>query len=255
MAEQPTTFDVVGRPTTRNTKTGNIPTLTIGSTKEQALASCVKSGCKLLPKSKGGANGRISDKLKLKACYAWNGSPHFASVSMWKKINSVREKTGQMPLAYTVKDALRRAVRSAKVVRVSALGDISAVAPERWAEIEQDIRDAKLKIYGFTAGWRFAGWLKGKLMASNFTMKDADEAVAAGWRSTCVISKSDVEDWTKRNFVTPDGNKAVVCPHQWQHGVAKKKGEEILPRKAINCNICQLCCAEKKGPIILFVEH
>lgn len=255
----PTTpkYEVVARPTTSNSKTGNIPTVLVGSNKEQALASCQKSGCPMLPERLGGKGGQINGTTKLKACYAWNGTVAFANVALWKTVNRLREEVGEFPVTYTVKHAISMASRYAKCIRVTSLGDVSALPPEQWkTEIEDPAAEAGLAIYGFTAGWRFAEHLKGKVMASNFTMRTADNAVAKGWRSTCVLPKEAVgEDWSKTRFQTPQGNKIVVCPHQVQEARAKLSGELIPEKKKITCNECRLCVASRPGPIIGFVEH
>jgi len=257
MPKSTPTYEIVARPTTSNSKTGNIPTLTVGTSKSACASSCKKAGCPLLPKSLGGKNGQVNKSLKLKACYAWNGTVRGASISMWKTIDRIREATGEFPHQYTVEAAIFNAKRAAKVFRVTALGDVSALPPEQWkTEIEEPILNAGLGIYGFTAGWRFAHHLKGKLMASNFTMRTADNAVAKGWRSTCLLPKSAVgTDWSKTRFTTPQGNPIVVCPHQVQQHRSKLSGEPIPEKKKITCNDCRLCVASRPGPIIGFVEH
>lgn len=250
-------FEVYARPTSGNSKTGNIPTVSVGTSLDQAVASCRKSKCPMLPKRFGGKNGQIGKKKKLKPCYAWTGTVSMAAISTYKKIARVREEMGAFPVAYTVKDAVRRAVKSAQCVRVTALGDVSALPAQQWYdEIEKPIVDAEMHIYGFTAGWRFAHHLKGKVMASNFSWRTADNAVAKGWRSTCVVSKDVVgEDWSNTKFTSPAGNKAVVCPHQVLHGRAKFEGRDLKRKEKITCNTCRKCVAAEPGPIIVFVEH
>jgi hypothetical protein len=265
MACNNTKYEVMARPTTSNSKTGNIPTVSVGTSEKQAIASCKKAGCPMLPSRFGGRNGQVTRKTKYKPCYAWNGTVWVAMKSSYKKINLLREKMGSFPVGYTVADACRRARRSAKCARVTAIGDVSALPAQQWlTEIEQPIINAGLRIYGFTAGWRIAPHLKGKVMASNFSWRQADKAVKKGWRSTCVVSQDVVgEDWSTTEFTSPDGHRAQVCPHQEVHGKAKFTGKPIAREDKVTCNDCQLCVADRSSfgedddapAIIVFVEH
>ncbi len=60
-------------PTTKNIKTGNVPTIAIGATREESLDSCRAVGCPMLHKKHGGQGGG-GEPL----CYSQNGTPSFS---------------------------------------------------------------------------------------------------------------------------------------------------------------------------------
>lgn len=222
-------------PRSNNVKTGDMPTLWVGTTKEDAVKSCKKSKCPLLPKRFGGKDGQISKKMKLKPCYAWQGSVKMAA-------NSIYRSYASDPSKYKIDKALLKSVRSATVIRITGIGDPSALSPDQAEEITATAQHHNMKLYGFTAGWRFAKWWRGKLMASTFNLKQADKAIDAGWRVATVLPHDFVGEGPKKNtFTTPKGRKGVVCPY-------------IMGAK-LTCTTCKLCVAEKSGPIIGFVSH
>jgi hypothetical protein len=227
--------DYATTPDSKNSKTGNMPTLWVGVTKEQALESCRISGCKLLPRRFGGADGWINDELKLKPCYAWQGTVKMAARSIYRSFARNDRK-------YGIEHALNAAPRSARVLRLTGIGDPSALTEGQADHITEVTHYHKMKLYGFTAGWRFASWWKGRLMASTFTLEEADEALDKGWRASTVLPHDFVGEGPKKNtFVTPKGRKGVVCPFQMG--------------ARLQCTTCKLCVAEKRGPIIGFVSH
>ena len=65
-------MNVIATPTSSNRKTGNVPTLWVGKTEEEAKESC--SGCGLISK-----------------CYAWSGAVRFGAISARKKAASAQE--------------------------------------------------------------------------------------------------------------------------------------------------------------------
>ena len=228
-------IDYAVTPRSSNVKTGNMPTLWVGTTKEDAIESCRKSNCALLPKRFGGKDGRISSKLKLKPCYAWQGSVKMAAQSIYRSFAT-------NPHKYAIEEALKKSVRSATVIRITGIGDPSALDEEQAQEITAAAQHHKMKLYGFTAGWRFAKWWRGKLMASTFTLEEADEALDDGWRAATVLPHDFVGEGPKKNtFTTPKGRKGVVCPY--------------IMGARLTCTTCKLCVAEKNGPIIGFVSH
>lgn len=228
------TVDILYTAKSANDKIGNVPQMWIGSTTEQTVKSCIESGCPLLSKRYGGKDGQVSPTLKLKPCYAYNGRTYAGAKSMHRAFERGKD--------YSLDTAIARSSRMAKIFRVTGLGDPSIVAPSEARNFISKVRDAGMKVKGFTAGWRFAKQWKGILMASTFTLEQADEAIAKGWRASTVLPSDFIGEGKRRNrFTTPDGNKGVVCPQQL--GVQ------------IDCNSCRLCVAENPGPIVGFINH
>lgn len=141
---------------------------------------------------------------------------------------------------YSRAEAFHAALRSARYVRIAALGD-PCVLPRR--EIEDTYTDALLEgfrgVLAYTHGWRDAGsHLRGLVMASCDTLAEADEAVDANWRATVILP------WNAPHYgnETLAGREIVVCPAQTKAGVT--------------CNVCGLCDARRAGPdVIGFLDH
>jgi hypothetical protein len=202
---------------TGNRKTGNIPTAYIGTTKEEAWASC--EGC----------------PLRAKDCYAWHGSVrigHTVALNGYKK----------NPAKYTFGNALRMRSKSARMVRVSAIGDPSEANHRTLHSNAKEVRKLGLAYIGYTHFHmrpKNEG-LKSLFMASCGSIQEADDAVKRGWRATAVVPW----DYAPKRSITPAGNTALVCPAQ-------------TTANAINCNDCLLCDASRKTnfDIILFRDH
>jgi hypothetical protein len=207
-------FNLIWNARASNVKTGNVPTLFIGHTKQEAWESC--DGCKLR------GNG----------CYAWSGSVNIGSSSTRRAFSRGANKT----LSY----ALQNRHKAARMVRVSAIGDIGRCSSAQATEIKNTIAQSKLELVGYTHHWReervAKNW-RGSLMASCEKIDDADLAVSQGWRATTIVPEN-----SPHTFISPSGNKVVVCP-------AQTKGN-------ITCNQCRLCNGSKKAaPIIAFIAH
>lgn len=149
---------------------------------------------------------------------------------------SVLRSTLDQGLAY----ALRKRSRAARIVRITATGDIGAHGPDVRDDIVSQVKAAGLAIVGYTHRWRDERtrdtW-RGTLMAGCDVPEDADRALAEGWRAALVVPAD-----TPRVTATPSGHKVVVCPAQVTDGV-------------VTCNTCRLCDASKPGPVIGFREH
>lgn len=201
-------------PTTTNRKTGNIPTSYIGQTKEHALSSCRAAGCDLLESNK---------------CYAWYGTPRMAYASVTRAYNAGK--------SYDRAEAFLNAVRSARYVRVGALGDPHVLGREELEQTYEAALRAKFEgVLGYTHGWR-DGQLQGLVLASCDNLRQADQAVDAGWRASAILP------WNTpyKGIRTPSGRKVLVCPGQ---------------KKNVVCNDCGLCDARARGPpVIGFLDH
>ncbi len=204
-----------------NKKTGDVPTAWVGRTEEEALASC--AGCSLAPKAVGGQGG----------CYAWSGAVRFGAIS-------ARKAAAKLPERYTLAAAIKGAARSARMLRLTGIGDIGRSGVAIADSVASEARAAGLALVGYTHHWREAGvkaaW-RGRLMASTETLADADRAVNEGWRATVIVPAD-----APRTSSTPGGRKVVVCPAQ-----ASDRG--------VTCNTCRLCDASKPGPVIAFRAH
>ncbi len=203
-----------------NRKTGDVPTAWIGRTEEEALASC--AGCSIAPKTVGGNGG----------CYAWSGAVRFGAIA-------ARKSAAVRPDRYTLGAAIKGAARSARMLRLTGIGDIGRSGVAVADSVASEARAAGLALVGYTHHWREPGvkaaW-GGRLMASTETMADADRAVSEGWRATVIVPAD-----APRTSTTPAGRKVVVCPAQ--------------VRDSVVCNTCRLCDASKPGPVIAFRAH
>lgn len=215
--------DILWAATSSNVKTGNVPTAWVGLTKAACRESC--RGCVMAPRDVGGDG----------SCYSHSGSPAIAHASIRKAAASGKDRS--------LTAALRNAARSARMVRLSAIGDMGRMAREHADAIVDTIKTAGLAVVGYTHHWREEApreaW-RGRLMASVGSLAEADEALAQGWRAAAVVP----EDHPARS-VTPGGATVIVCPAQ----VAEAAG------RSVTCNTCRLCDASRPGPVIAFREH
>lgn len=208
-------FTVLWTARSRNRKTGDVPTAWVGASQAEARESC--SGCPLLD------DGR---------CYSWSGATQLAA-------GSARKNAERQPHRYTMAAALAARVASARMVRVTGLGDIGRSGRALADSIVAEAARVGLAVVGYTHHWREAGvaaaW-RGRLMASTERLEDADRAVREGWRASVVVP-ADYPRLSK----TPEGRAVVVCPEQ--------------ATGRVTCNECRLCDAAKPGPVIAFREH
>lgn len=210
--------------TSGNTKTGNMPQAWIGKDYDSSVKSCLASGCPLLPRRFGGQDGQIG-KTKLKPCYAWQGSAKMAFSSMVRKLKRTKEQGKPNP--YSLKNAITKSVRSARMIRVTAIGNAGEMSKEDREELITEAKKAGLGLLGYIAGFKkYPEWM-GSLMASTYTLRMADVAIDKGWRASTVLP----EDHKPQFFETPKGRKGIVCPAQYTGG-------------AVDCNSCGLCVAE-----------
>lgn len=238
------TIDILVQATTKNKKTGNIPTIIVGQNQDDIVKSCIQSGCKLLHKKLGGS-GEYKD-LGLRPCYAHNSSVSWGTKSIFRAL----EKGSKVLDDYSLSEGFRMSARTARYFRCSSIGDISAVSPNRFRTILKEGAIYGLKPLGYTAD-KTATHLKDSLLLSCPTMEETDNAVNEGWRATTIFKSWD----GKKTFTTPAGHKGIVCPEQTQ----AKSGKEVTPRNKITCNDCGLCSQGNKHPskykVIGFITH
>ena len=199
----------------RNRKVGPVPTAYVGASKAECVDSC--TGCPLLTT----------------ACYAHDSTPAMAAASVQRAARTAPER-------YSLRAALSRRLSLARIVRLTAIGDIGRCGRELADSIVATIQAEGLRVVGYTHHWReqaVADAWKGRLMASTERMDQVDEAVDAGWRATTILPKD-----APRVSYTPAGRTVVKCPAQ-------------VTNNRVDCNHCALCDASKPGPIVGFEVH
>ena len=236
--------NILVQSTTQNKKTGDIPTIIVGTDYNKIVESCKTSECALLHKSLGGKG--TYKELGLKPCYAHKGSVGWGTKSILKAL----QKGTKTIADYSLKEGFRLSARTAKYFRLSAIGDASSLPIETIKAIIKEGKEYGLLPLGYTASLK-AEHLKEICIKSCTSMNEADKAVKAGWRATTIF-----HNWNgERTFTTPDGNVGVVCPEQTQ----AIKDPNVSPRKKITCNTCGLCSQGNQHPtrykVIGFLSH
>lgn len=210
-------------PRSFNTKTGDIPQVWIGSTHDEARASCDKAKCPMRPWAKEGAM----------SCYAWTGTSRMAFYSASK--HNVADPDFD--------EVLRKSSRQAQAIRVGALGDPCAMPLTWWNKLKAAAGRFNMTILSYTHGWRDHPKLAGRTMASCDSVEQVLEAKAMGFQAAWATR--DVGDLDK--FVTlPDGSRATVCPAIY----AKAAG-----KAPVTCNQCRKCDGTNPNLTIIFPDH
>lgn len=207
---------------TSNRKTGRIPTAYVGSTVEECRKSC--KGCALL------GNG----------CYAWGG---FAKASLGR----IEKRREQRPDLYTIESALARRLRSARIVRIGAMGDPARADRSVLRLAVERVRGEGLGVVSYTHFWRDEGSdLADLCLASCNDPDEGAEAIAAGF-VPAVLLPWDHYETSGSAFWLSDGTRGLVCPAQ--------------TKPSVQCNTCGLCDRShsvwKAGTIgaIGFLDH
>jgi len=202
----------------KNGQTGNVPTAWIGRTIEEMRQTCEESGCPYF------AGKDIAGSIC--RCYAWQGHARQALYSIVKAAK-------RDPARYELENALDKSLRSARIIRFSAVGDASAVGEAEAAEVVRVGRSRDLEVLGYIAGWAQSPWWKGILRASCATKEEMEVALAAGWKVARVAPMD------ARTRPEPIG---IMCP--------AKMGAQI------DCNNCRLCLYTEKSPdVVWFPDH
>ena len=179
-------------------------------------------------------------------CYAWSGAVRFGAIS-------ARKTAAKAPERYTLGAAVKGAARSARMLRLTGLGDIGRSGVAIADSVASEARAAGLALVGYTHHWREpavkAAW-GSRLMASTETLADADRAVSEGWRATVIVPAD-----APRTSSTPAGRKVVVCPAQAAEEQHLRNRGLAIGKDGVTCNACRLCDASKPGPVIAFRAH
>ncbi len=212
--------------TTSNRKTGPVPTLAVGATREQSLESC--RDCGLLKGNREDNKGY---------CYAQHGTPAMAHAQM---VKTNRED----PTRYTFERAMGERYVSARMVRFGSIGDPASIDHDtlrRWIDyvIEQG-----MSVVGYTHHWRDPAnqWLRDHFMASCDTLEQVDEAIKMGWSAAVVTD----QDWNSSDVRASDGSPYMLCP---AIASARKAGTKLT------CNDCRLCDVKRNRQVIVFPNH
>jgi hypothetical protein len=203
-----------------NVKTGDVPTAWVGRTKDETLKSC--KGCPML------GNG----------CYA-----HKGTTSMGRA--STQKRAAKHPEEYTVQYALNHRAITAKMVRISAIGDVGhpSIKIEEVLLALADIHrysNNSLEIIGYTHFWRLPRnqqYLRKYLRASCSNELEAQQALRLGWKPV-IVSDLPKEKLTDNLQKEDRLNNLVrkVC---------------LYYTKGLDCNNC-LACSVKNDEIIVF---
>ncbi len=189
-----------------NSKTGVVPTAYVGTTRDEARASC--QGCPML-----------GDRT----CYAWGGTPRMAFSTI---VKARRRDPSRYSLGAVMARLARRRRGRARVVRLGALGDPARARRRDIREALSAARTHGMTVLGYTHAWRTAKArdMRGTLMASCDTPTQADEALRAGWRPAAIIPAAPAGPI----YQTPGGARLLVCP-------AQRKPDTMT------CDRCAMC--------------
>jgi len=153
--------------------------------------------------------------------------------------------------------ALQHRLASAKMIRISDIGDPCALSDTAVRALREAAAAANLFIVGFTHGWRQAPLWRGILMASVGSLDEADEAIDAGWRAAVVLPST----WSPgdKTFRTPKGRRGVVCPSMIDKAKGRvtyelRRGKKVTV-SATQCNSCLICREDWKPAVVGFPDH
>jgi hypothetical protein len=224
-----------------NRKTGDIPTAWVGGYDDRA-------------KSCAGCTHFNADKPHRSACYAWTGTAGLAGYS----IDRAAEKN---PKKYTVVDALRRRSWSARVARLTAIGDPTAASDAELETCFGAIEGAGLRPIGYTQRWFDTArqWLRGYLLASTATPAAASRAISQGWKVARTVSletfvaamEADGPHTLRQMNGTLTPSTLHLCPAQ----VAELQAD-TAPTTCNDCRMCDVDALKRAGlDGVVFAMH
>ncbi len=223
-------FAVVARVT--NDKTGDVPTLYVGFTREESKASC--RGCPLLESE----------------CYAQHGTPLLGHAS----VQSTVARDGSRA-RYHWRRAINRRSKKARMFRVSALGDAARANQRELGLAMHYAHLSGLAVVGYTHFWREAPHLATSLCASvgsttsvEKSIGEANEAIRAGFRPALVMPAG-----TTGTYQLADGHRAVLCPAI----AAAQRGIRYTCNDCASSKRGALCegSAGPERPVAYFPDH
>lgn len=213
-------------PRSKNVKTGDVPTVWIGVTREESRATCDAVACPLRPWARAGEI----------LCYAWAGTPILGLSSVERKFNA-----GTLEL--DLEAQLKKRSPAARIIRIGAIGDPAVMSWGWWYRIDRLAKKYGLKTVSYTHGWRLRPDLAGRTMASCDSLEEAVQARAAGFQAAVATREVGLLD---KPITLSDGSRAVICPAM----SSKARGKPMT-----QCNDCALCTGKHLGTTILFPDH
>lgn len=214
---------------TDNDKTGDVPTVWIGINRQQARASCDAVGCKLRPWA-------LDRKKDTPVCYAHGGTPAMG-------LSSIERSHERGTLNLNDEEMLRKRSKSARFVRIGALGDPGVMPWGWWYRIRRLAKKYKLKTIAYTHGWRSRPDLVGMTMASVDSLAEAVEAKAMGFQVAVATREVNALD---KQVKLPDGSTGIVCPAIYTKAAGKPM---------VQCNQCLKCTGDNPDLTVIFPDH
>lgn len=252
--------------TSANEKTGNVPQIMVGATREESIQSCASVECPLLHRKHGGKGGVSPDEGQtLPTCYSQSGTgalAHAAAIRKAERTRGTPESNEGLP---GLRLALSSRAMGARIVRLASIGDPASLDRDILFRMFDMVESAGLKMIGYTHGWRTKAseasveFMKRRVMASCDTLEDVDEARALGWQAAVTLPASTPVDARPR---TPGGVPIILCPamttkarrrafrRKLDAGTisqAEVKAMNAIP--FVTCNTCLLCTGDKKDVI------
>lgn len=213
-------------PRSSNTKTGDVPSVWVGTSRSESRATCDAVSCPLRPWA------RTGDIV----CYAWAGTPVLAFTSIERKA-----RTGTLEL--DLETQLRKRSPAARIIRVGAIGDPGVLSWGWWYRLGRLAKKHGLKMVSYTHGWRDRPDLAGRTMASCDSLEEAVQARALGFQAA--VATREIGN-TDKPVTLRDGSRAVVCPAI----SSKARG-----KPAVQCNTCALCTGDRPDTVVVFPDH
>tara|TARA_R110000824_G_scaffold131498_2_gene293549 strand:- start:155 stop:937 length:783 start_codon:yes stop_codon:yes gene_type:complete len=106
-----------------------------------------------------GPSARGAKGARIPLCYAWHGTPRMAATGVWRAAQ-------RNPQRYTLRHAIDNSVRSARMVRLSAIGDPNAVSQAEADYIVDTCEREGMDLVGYCHNPERSSQWKGRLMAS-----------------------------------------------------------------------------------------
>jgi hypothetical protein len=265
--------------TSTNGKTGNVPQIAIGVTREESIQSCRDVGCPLLHRKHGGQGGQPGDVSREEAriahlvnpvCYSQSGPGAIAHASSVRKAERCKATPQTTIGILGLINALKQAVRTARIVRLGSIGDPAALSSYDLRSIFSTVESKGMRVIGYTHGWQTrkdepsVEFLKRRVMASCDTLEQADEAVRMGWQVAVTLPSTTPIGARPK---TPGGLPVVICPAMSAKArykvLARRKDVGLLTPEEekmminipdVTCNTCLLCSGDKRD-IIGFPLH
>ena len=210
-----------------NSKTDNVPTVWIGTSRDQAKASCDAVGCKLRP--------WVAAKGAVK-CYAWGGTPVMG-------LSSIERSAKRGTLNLNMRKALAKRKKSARFVRIGAIGDPGVLTWGYFYTLKRLAKREGLKVVSYTHGWDKRPDLVGWTMASCDSLEEAQIARDMGFQ-VAIAMKADP---LRKDYRLPDGTRAIVCPAIYSKAAGKAK--------PVTCNDCLRCTGDRPDLAVVFPDH